>query len=199
MQMPPTCLSLSYYRLYTQSLRSVSSSMPWLLSPRLKPLLSACRPHQLLPPHHNLALLDLGPCPVLPTPPLTLPASAARSRRPFLCTLASTPYHPMLSHSQQQLLLLLPSPSPHPPIRGRAPRLHRQGLSRWPSPSCLHLLLLSFMPNRWCPVLPLLPPPTWRGQRPVANGPPPMAPLARRSWSSLLHPLTGPISRWLDR
>jgi hypothetical protein len=118
---------------------------------------SAHRPHQLPPPHHNLAPLDLGACPIPPTPPLTLPASIAQSRGPSSHALASAPYHLMLSHLQQRLLPLLPSPSPLLPRRGRGPPLLRQGLSKWPSPSCLHLLLLSFTPNRWCLVLPLLP------------------------------------------
>jgi hypothetical protein len=137
------------------------------------------------------------PCPVPPMPHLTLPAFVAQSRRPFLRALTSAPYPPTLSHLQQQQLLLLPSPSPLPPRRGRVPLLLRQGLSKWPSPSCLHPLLLSFTPNRWCLVLLLLPPPTQRRQRPVANDPPPMAPLIRRLWLSLPCPPTGPISRWL--
>jgi hypothetical protein len=152
--MPPIHLLLSYYRLSEQSPRSVSSSMPWLLDPRLKPSLStplsrasAHRPHQLLPPHHNLAPPDLGLCPIPPMPSLTLPASIAWSRRPSWRAPASTPYHPTLSHLQQRLLLLLPSPSPLPPRRGRVPLLLRQGLSRWACPSRLLLLLLLFMPN----------------------------------------------------
>jgi hypothetical protein len=197
---------LSYYRLFTQSLRSVSSNMLWLLDPRHNPLLSmpllrasTPRPHQPLPPHHHPAPLDLGLCPAPPMPPLTLPASAAQSRRPYLCALASAPYPPTLNHSQQRHPPLLPSPSPLPPKGGRAPPLPRQGLSRWPSPSRLLPLLPSFTPNRSCPVLPSLPPLIWTGRRPVVNGPPPMAPLAKRSWSSLLRPPTGLISRWLDR
>jgi hypothetical protein len=179
--------------------------MPWLLDPRLKPLLSVPllrasmhRHHQLLTLCHSLAPPDLGPCPAPPMPPLTLQASVAWSRRPFWCALASAPYHPTLSHLQQWLLPLLPSPSPLSPRGGRALPLLRQGLYKWPSRSCPHPLLLLFMPNRWCPVLPLLPPPTRRGLRPVANSPPPMAPLVRRSWLSLPCPPTGLISRWLD-
>jgi hypothetical protein len=91
--------------------------MPWLLDLRLKPSLYmpssralACRPHRLPPPHHNLTPLDLGPCPIPPMPPLTLPASITRARRPSSHALASTPYLPMLSHLQQWLPLLLPSP-----------------------------------------------------------------------------------------
>jgi hypothetical protein len=89
MRMLLTCSSLSYYRLFTQSPRLVSSSMHWLLDPRLNPLLSvpllrasAPRPHQLLPPHHHPTPPDLGLCPAPLMPPLTLPASAAWSRRP---------------------------------------------------------------------------------------------------------------------
>jgi hypothetical protein len=115
--------------------------MLWLLGPRPKPLLSVPssrasvhRPHQLPPPCHNLTPPDWGPYPVPPMPSLTLPAFVARSRRPSLGALASTPYHPTLSHSQQQLLPLLPSPSPLSPRGGGALPLLRQGLSRWPSP-----------------------------------------------------------------
>jgi hypothetical protein len=84
-----THLSLNYCRLYTQSPRSVSSSMLWLLDLRLKPSLSVplsrasmCRPHQLPPLHHNPVPLDLGPCPAPPMPPLTLLSSIAQSRKP---------------------------------------------------------------------------------------------------------------------
>jgi hypothetical protein len=142
MQMLPTHLSLSYYRLSTQSLKLALSSMPWLLDPRLKSLLSAPllrasthSPHQPPPRHHNLYPPDLGPCPAPPMPSLTLLASVAQSRRPYLCALPSTPFLPPSSPLQQQLLLLLPSPSPLLPRRGRVLPLLRQGLSRWPSPS----------------------------------------------------------------
>jgi hypothetical protein len=96
------------------------------------------RPHQLPPPHLNLDPPDLGPCPTPPTPPLTLLASTAQSRRLCSCTLTSALSHLTPNPLQQWLLLLLPSPSPLPPRRGRAPLLLRQGLSRWPSPSQLH-------------------------------------------------------------
>jgi hypothetical protein len=151
--MPPT-RSLSYYRLFTQSPRSVLSSTHWLLDLRLNPLLSvpllrasAPRPHRLLPPHHHLAPLDLGLCPAPPMPHLTLPASAARSRRPFSRALASAPYPPTLSHSQWRHPPLLPSPSPLLPRKGRVLLLPRQGLSRWPSPSRLLPLPPLFTPN----------------------------------------------------
>jgi hypothetical protein len=66
----------------------------------------------------------------------------------YLCALASAPYPPTLSHLQQQHPLLLPSPSPLLQNGERVPLLPRQGLSRWPSPSCLLPLLPLFTPNR---------------------------------------------------
>jgi hypothetical protein len=178
--------------------------MPWLLDPGLKSLLSmpslrasVHRPLQPLPPHHNHNLPDLGLCPSPPMPPLTLPASIAQSRRPALCALASAPFPPTPSPLPQCLLPVLLSPSPLPPRRDRVLLLLRQGLSRWPSPSHQHPLLPLFMPNKLCPALLLLPPPILRGQRPIANGLPPMAPPARRLWSSLHCPPTDLKSWWL--
>jgi hypothetical protein len=111
MWMPATHLPLSYYRLFTQSPKSVLSSMPWLLDPRLKqllpdppPIASTCRPLQPLPLHHNPDPPDLGPCPTPPTPTLTLLAPVAQSRRPYLCTFASAPYRLTPSPLQQWLL-----------------------------------------------------------------------------------------------
>jgi hypothetical protein len=132
---PLTCLSPSSYRQSTQSLKLALSSMPWLLDLRLKSLLSApslrasvCRPLQLLPPHHNHNLPDLGLCPAPPMPPLTLPASVAQSRRPSLCTLTSTLFPPTPSPLPQWLLLLLLSPSPLPPRRGTSATAAQAGL-----------------------------------------------------------------------
>jgi hypothetical protein len=191
--MPLTCLSLSYFRLFTVSeigfvqhaLAAGSKTQSIALRALIESLHAQAPPAAAPSPH----------CPAPPMPALTLPASTAQSRRPSLHALTSAPYPPTLSHLQQWHPPLLPSHSPLLPRRGKALQPLRQDLSRWPSPFRLPLLLLSFTPNKWCLVLPSLPPLICRGQRPVASGPPPTAPLARRLWSSLHCPPTGLISR----
>jgi hypothetical protein len=112
----------------------VLSSMLLLLALKPKPPLSeplsrafACRPLQppSLPPNPNP--LDLGhPCPTPPTLPLTLRASAAQSRKPYLLALTSTLFPPMLSPLPQWLLLLSCSLSSLLLRGGRVPLLLRQ-------------------------------------------------------------------------
>jgi hypothetical protein len=89
--LPPLTATTTWTMLTLQTLilQSLSPPTPPQSSaPSLRA--SVCRPHQLLPLHHNPAPPDLGPCPAPPMPPLTCQPPLPGQEGP-LCVLLQAP------------------------------------------------------------------------------------------------------------